>query len=120
VSSAKGKQDLAPYLGPESEKEIAPDWDFYAKRTAATLARVTEVFGWGVNDLLQGSRAKTLFEGFDAKPEEEESPEPDGEDGETPKEAPVAKKAQPPKAPITTGKPKPVLDKEKKSLEDFF
>ncbi len=121
VATVDKKQDLEPYLGPESEKAITPDWDFYARRTAATLARVTEVFGWGVNDLLKGSRTKTLFEGFAAKPvEEDDSPEPDGEDGETPKEAPAAKKAEPTRAPITTGKPKPVLDKDKKSLEDFF
>lgn len=117
---AKGKENLAPYLGPDSEKGITPDWDFYARRTAQTLARVTEVFGWGVDDLLQGSRTKKLFEGFDSGGTGEPKEANEDEEGADPGEAPPPKKAEPPRPAITTGKPKPVLDKDKKSLEDFF
>ena len=118
VSGAKGKQDLAPYLGPDSEKDIHPDWDFYARRTAMTLARVTEVFGWGVDDLLQGSRTKKLFEGFEAGPSDDDEGEEGGGNGESAAEP--KHKDPAPRTAITTGKPKPLLDKDKKSLEDFF
>lgn len=120
VSGSKGKQDLAPYTGPDSEKEIAPNWDYYARRVAMTLARVTEVFGWGVDDLLQGSRTKSLLEGFEqGSPGEGDSDEVEDAGGEAPAPAPRKDPERKP-APITTGKPKPVLEKGKKSLEDYF
>jgi DNA polymerase I len=115
VTAGKGKQEVAPYTGPDSEKDIKPDFDYYARRTAMTLARVTEVFGWGIDDLLKGSRTKNLFEAFGAAG----SPKADDEEDEEQEQGP-APPSKPRPAPLTTGKPKPVLDKKKKSIEDFF
>jgi DNA polymerase I len=124
VSGSKGKQDLSPYLGPDSEAEITPNWDFYARRVAMTLARVTEVFGWGVDDLMKGSRTRTLegFGGANEGPDSTPGDEDEAEDeGEEPGKAPApARDPEAQAAPLTTGKPKPVFDKAKKSLQDFF
>lgn len=38
----------------------APDYTYYAERVAQTLARVTEVYGWGASELLQGHRQRRL------------------------------------------------------------
>jgi DNA polymerase I len=116
VTGSKGKQDLAPYLGPESEAEIEPHWDFYARRVAQTLARVTEVFGWGVDDLLKGVKSRTarLDDAF-----AERAPKEEGEKDDEEAYAPSAD-AKPKAAPRTTGRPKPVLDKRDKNLQDFF
>jgi DNA polymerase, archaea type len=116
VTGSKGKQDLAPYLGPESEAEIEPHWDFYARRVAQTLARVTEVFGWGVDDLLKGVKSRTarLDDAFAETATKDEGDDED-EEGE-----PKAQPATPKAALRTTGRPKPVLDKKDKSLGDFF
>jgi len=119
VTGSKGKQDLAPYVGPDSEKEIAPNWEYYARRVAMTLARVTEVFGWGVDNLLQGARTNSL-EGYeDSGPGVGEPDEGGDAQGVAPAPAPRKDPEHKP-APITTGKPKPVLEKGKKSLEDYF
>jgi DNA polymerase elongation subunit (family B) len=40
-----------------------PDWDYYARRVATSLARVTETFGWQERDLISGQRQVSL-EGF--------------------------------------------------------
>lgn len=60
TDSKKTPQEAEPYLdGREFASE--PDWEYYAKRVAMTIARVTEVFGWDEKSLLGGSRQKTLF-----------------------------------------------------------
>jgi DNA polymerase I len=115
VTSGKGKQEVAPYTGPDSEKDIRPDYEYYARRTAMTLARITEVFGWGVEDLLKGSRTKSLLEGFGPSKGSSED-----EEGDEPDAAREAKEEPAKKAPTTTGKPKPVIDKKAKALEDYF
>ena len=42
--------------------EIQTDFDpeYYAKRIATAMGRITEVFGWNEKDLLQGSKQGTL------------------------------------------------------------
>ena len=41
-----------------------PEYDpeFYAKRLATALGRITEAFGWNEKELLQGTRQQTLFD----------------------------------------------------------
>ncbi|MCK4718578.1 MAG: hypothetical protein KAT70_07915, partial [Thermoplasmata archaeon] len=41
-----------------------PDYEYYAERLAATLARATEVFGVDERELLTGASQKTLFDGW--------------------------------------------------------
>jgi DNA polymerase I len=76
TDSKKTPQEAEPYLdGREFTAE--PDWEYYAKRVAMTIARVTEVFGWDEKSLLGGSRQKTLFsddfKGKSSKSKEEKS-----------------------------------------------
>ena len=42
----------------------SPEYDpeFYAKRLATALGRITEAFGWNEKELLQGTRQQTLFD----------------------------------------------------------
>ena len=56
TDSAKSPMDVEPYIsGQEFIK--APDWAYYARRVAQTLAYVTEVFGWDEKALLTGKRS---------------------------------------------------------------
>ena len=59
VSDKKSKQEVEPYiLGKKFEK--VPDYDYYARRMAETLARVTEALDIGEDQLLTGKKQKTL------------------------------------------------------------
>jgi DNA polymerase I len=59
VSDKKSKQEVEPYiLGKKFEK--VPDYDYYARRVAETLARVTEALDIGEDQLLTGKKQKTL------------------------------------------------------------
>lgn len=59
----KSPMEVEPYVsGRPFEK--APDWEYYARRVAQTLAYVTEVYGWDEKALLTGTqpaRQKSLF-----------------------------------------------------------
>ena len=56
VVNARGsKQDVEPYI-PGRPFKKRPDYRYYAKRIAETLARVTEIFGVDEENLLTGSR----------------------------------------------------------------
>ncbi len=118
VTGSKGKQEPTPYTGPDSEEGIKPDNEYYARRVAMTLARVTEVFGWGVNDLLSGTRTKSLFESFENGGDPGEGEEPEGHTADH--EGDVVPKKARGRPSTTTGKPKPVLDKKPRAIEDFF
>jgi DNA polymerase I len=65
VNGRKSPQEVEPYLsGRPFDKR--PDYEYYARRTAMTLARATEYFGWGVGDLLAGKKGAKqvgLFDG---------------------------------------------------------
>jgi DNA polymerase elongation subunit (family B) len=62
INSKRTPQLVDPYIdGKKFEKE--PDWQYYAKRVAATVARVTEVFDWDEDALLTGTQQQTLFGG---------------------------------------------------------
>jgi DNA polymerase I len=73
INSKKTPQEVEPYIdGREFTQE--PDWAYYAKRVAMTVARVTEVFGWDEKSLLAGMEQKTLFsDGFDGSSKKKES-----------------------------------------------
>ncbi len=59
----KSPMEVEPYLsGRKFEKE--PDWEYYARRVAQTLAYVTEVYGWDEKALFTGTQPaqqKSLF-----------------------------------------------------------
>ncbi|HEY5605086.1 MAG TPA: hypothetical protein VIL45_01035, partial [Thermoplasmata archaeon] len=43
--------------------EFKPDWDYYARRVAQTLAYISEVYGWDEKALLMGTVQANLFHG---------------------------------------------------------
>ncbi|MFW6305381.1 MAG: DNA polymerase II, partial [Candidatus Saliniplasma sp.] len=53
-------QEVEPWI-PDGELEGEPDWDYYARRIAKTLSRVTDVFGWDEKGLLAGNKQSDLF-----------------------------------------------------------
>ncbi len=60
VVSARGsKQDVEPYV-PGVPFTRKPDYRYYARRVAETLARITEVFGVDEDNLLTGSKQASL------------------------------------------------------------
>jgi len=56
----RSPQEVEPWL-PEVKLDDEPDWDYYARRIAKTLARVTDVFGWDEKGLLAGNKQSDLF-----------------------------------------------------------
>ncbi len=60
TNSKQTPQGAEPYIDGR-EFEHRPDWEYYAKRVAMTLARVTDVFGWDEKSLLVGAQQKSLF-----------------------------------------------------------
>ncbi|MFO7619281.1 MAG: DNA polymerase domain-containing protein [Thermoplasmata archaeon] len=56
--------------------EKTPDYEYYARRVAMTLARVTDTFGWDVQELLTGTQQSSLFSYGEgpAKPRKKEEP----------------------------------------------
>jgi len=122
ITGSKGKQEPTPYTGPDSEAAIKPDNEYYARRVAMTLARVTEVFGWGVNDLLSGSRTKNLFESFESEEGSDDETVEASDAVEDPGEAQARAKSNPaPKRTrASTGTPRPNLKKGDSSLDEFY
>ncbi len=60
VVNARGsKQDVEPYI-PGMEFKRKPDYRYYARRVAETLARITDVFGVDEENLLTGSKQISL------------------------------------------------------------
>ena len=59
----RSPMEVEPYLsGRKFERE--PDWEYYARRVAQTLAYVTEVYGWDEKALFTGTqpaKQKSLF-----------------------------------------------------------
>ncbi|MEK6852238.1 MAG: DNA polymerase II, partial [Candidatus Thermoplasmatota archaeon] len=59
----KSPMEVEPYLSGR-KFERAPDWEYYARRVAQTLAYVTEVYGWDEKALFTGTqpaKQKSLF-----------------------------------------------------------
>ena len=63
TNSRRTPQEVEPYID-GVEFKATPDWQYYARRVAMTLARVTEVFGWDEDALLSGISQSTLFDSF--------------------------------------------------------
>jgi len=61
VNDRKSPQEVEPYISgrPFNKK---PDYEYYARRLAETLSRITEVFELDQNALITGKRQTTLFE----------------------------------------------------------
>jgi len=66
INSSITPQEVEPYVDGR-EFNFKPDWDYYARRTAMSLARVTDVFGWDEKELLTGIQQKSLFSDFEGK-----------------------------------------------------
>ena len=64
VTSAKNSpMDVEPWLVDEiGEAPPRYDPEYYARRLATALGRITEAFGWGKTELMSGSRQQTLFD----------------------------------------------------------
>jgi len=64
VTSAKNSpMDVEPWLVDEiGEDPPRYDPEYYARRLATALGRITEAFGWGSTELMSGSRQQTLFD----------------------------------------------------------
>ncbi|HEQ79193.1 MAG TPA: DNA polymerase II, partial [Euryarchaeota archaeon] len=92
VDSKKTPMEVEPFIDEESFK-FKPDYEYYARRIALTLGRITEVFDWDEKALLTGSQQTSLF-GF-------------GQGGEDKVINVVTKKREKPK-------------KEGRTLDDFF
>ncbi len=70
----KTPQEVEPYI--DGRKfEYEPDREYYARRIALSMARVTDVFGWDEKTLLTGIKQKSLFsESYDK--DSDKAPEP--------------------------------------------
>ncbi|MBS3816192.1 MAG: ribonuclease H-like domain-containing protein [Candidatus Thermoplasmatota archaeon] len=85
IDASQTPQKVEPWL-PDHKFEEEPDWEYYARRIAKTLARVTEVFSWDEKALLSGTKQSDLFSdefaekdvGDKKKPDEEEEKRKEG------------------------------------------
>ncbi|HEV2317196.1 MAG TPA: DNA polymerase domain-containing protein [Thermoplasmata archaeon] len=61
TNASRTPQEIEPWMSgrPFTKK---PDYGYYAERVAQTLARVTEVYDWDADMLLQGRRQQKLIE----------------------------------------------------------
>jgi DNA polymerase I len=112
-SPGKGRQEVEPYFtGRPFEHKV--DYEYYARRVAASLARVTEVFDWDEAALLRGTRVKQhdLFSKSFGKPDLDE--EKLAEAKKAGIHHPLSKKED---EPVT---PKPKVTKKDLKLDDFF
>lgn len=60
VDAKKSPMHVEPYVSGRPF-EFKPDWEYYARRVAQTLAYVTEVYGWDERSLLMGTVQADLF-----------------------------------------------------------
>ncbi|MFH0816990.1 MAG: DNA polymerase domain-containing protein [Methanobacteriota archaeon] len=87
VDGRKSPAEVEPYVsGRVFDRK--PDWEYYARRTAMTLARATEYFGWNVSDLLAGKKGAKQSDLFNA---DFEGPQSNGGNSDKPKAKPGKK-----------------------------
>jgi len=68
LDAKKTPMEVEPYVSGRPFTST-PDWEYYARRLAQTLAYVTEIYGWDEKALFTGSQQATLFQGsFGEKP----------------------------------------------------
>jgi len=113
-SSGKSKQEPEPWLtGKPFDHKV--DYEYYARRIAASLARVTEVFDWDEAALLRGARV-TQQDLFSSDYQKKATVDQDKI-----KEAKDLGIHHPlSKAEVEPVKPKPKVTKKDLSLDDFF
>jgi DNA polymerase I len=113
-SGGKTKQEPEPWLtGRPFEGKV--DYEYYARRVAASLARVTEVFDWDEAALLRGTRVtqKEIFSSsFEQRASRDEQKMREARDMGI--HHPLSKEEAEPV------KPKPKVTKKDLSLDDFF
>ncbi|MCK4266894.1 MAG: DNA polymerase II, partial [Thermoplasmata archaeon] len=75
TNARKTPQEAEPFVSGR-KFEHTPDYEYYARRVAMTLARVTDVFGWDTNRLLTGTKQESLlaFDGVPKKRKKKEEP----------------------------------------------
>ncbi len=61
VNDRKSPQEVEPYVNGRPFNK-RPDYEYYARRIAETLSRITEVFELDQNALMTGKRQTTLFD----------------------------------------------------------
>jgi DNA polymerase I len=103
TDSKKVPQEAEPFIE-DREFTHKPDYQYYAGRIAASMARVTEVFGWNERELLSGQQQRSLFTDWSNSPE--------NDDTESEQDQPIVQ------AQTTRGKKE--NDKKKMKLEDFM
>ncbi len=59
TDARKSPQEVEPYISGRDFKK-KPDYQYYARRVAMTLARITDVFGWDVHELITGHQRTSL------------------------------------------------------------
>lgn len=94
INGKRTPQEVEPFIDgrPFTAK---PDWDYYARRVATSLSRVTETFGWQEKDLLTGLRQGSLFDDFGGTQEKKDN------GGSAPKAGPKKKAKEEKKGPVT-------------------
>ena len=60
VDARKSPMHVEPYVSGRPF-QFKPDWEYYARRVAQTLAYVTEVYGWDEKSLILGNVQADLF-----------------------------------------------------------
>jgi DNA polymerase I len=113
-AAGKGRQEVEPWLtGRPFEHPV--DYEYYARRVAASLARVTEVFDWDEAALLRGTRV-TQHDLFSSDFEKGPALDEDKvrEAREMGIQHPLSKKEAEPV------RPKPKVTKKDLKLDDFF
>jgi len=94
INGKRTPQEVEPYIDgrPFTSK---PDWDYYARRVATSLSRVTETFGWQEKELLTGLRQGSLFDDFGGSQEKKDN------GGSAPKGGSKKKAKEDKKGPVT-------------------
>ncbi|MEM3341695.1 MAG: DNA polymerase domain-containing protein, partial [Thermoplasmata archaeon] len=62
-------QKVEPYIDGRSFP-YKPDFNYYARRLAMSLSRITEVYGWNEDSLMSGVRQQSLFRGSEQDEDE--------------------------------------------------
>ena len=63
TNASVSPMEVSAWLVEETDdKPPSYDPEYYAKRMATALGRITEAFGWDADELLRGTRQKSIFE----------------------------------------------------------
>jgi DNA polymerase I len=79
TNASRTPQEIEPWMAGRPFTKT-PDYTYYAERVAQTLARVTEVYDWDADMLLEGRRQRKLVEPSPSEPATLVAPAPAGLD----------------------------------------